>query len=256
MENAFIFDTHAHYTDDAFKNEPASFFNNLYNSGVHKIITCGCDADDSLNALNLAQKFPFMYAAVGYHPENITETAVFDYALMESLILNPKTVAVGEIGLDYYWDAVSRKKQVEFFRIQLEFANKHDMPVIIHNREAHADTLEILKEYRPKGVVHCFSGSAEMAAELIKKEIYIGFGGVITFKNAKKSAEVLKSIPLEKVLLETDCPYLAPEPLRGSRNTSANIIYVAQKIAEIKGITLNEVLDATFKNAVDLFKIK
>ena len=174
---------------------------------------------------------------------------------MRNLINNKRTVAIGEIGLDYYWDTTFKQKQIEMFEKQLIFANEHSLPVIIHDREAHGDTLELIKKHKPKGVLHCFSGSVEMAKEAVNLGLYIGFGGVLTFKNSKKAVEVAEAIPLESILLETDAPYLAPEPNRGKLNRSDYIEFVAKKLADIKNIDYDEVLNQTLKNTKKLFNI-
>lgn len=247
-----IIDTHAHFNDpklDGFREE---LLNSLPSLGVEKIINCGCSDITSLDCIALAEKYPHIYAAVGYHPCSVTGN--INILAIEKMLSHEKVVAVGEIGLDYYWDKTYITDQKAAFRLQLELAKKHDMPVIIHDRDAHADTMEIIREYRPKGVFHCFSGSVETARELVKMGIYIGIGGVLTFKNSRKLKEVAADIPLEYILLETDAPYLSPEPKRGKTNNSSLIIYVAEALAEIKGISVEEVLSVTRKNAMNLFK--
>lgn len=246
-----IFDTHAHYTDEQFSDDLDQLLTNMNKNGVSEIITCGIDIASSKECIALAKKYPFVYAAVGYHPEELTQTDV-DIPALNSLICEA-VVAIGEIGLDYYWNKENKNKQKQCFAAQLNLANELELPVIVHDRDAHGDTLEILKEYTPKGVVHCFSGSAEMAREIIKMGMYIGVGGVITFKNAKNLPEVIDSLPMDKILLETDAPYLAPEPMRGKRNNSSFIPYIAEKIGDIKGISKEEVLKITRENAYRLF---
>ena len=247
-----IIDTHAHFNDPKFDGYREELLNSLPSLGVEKIINCGCSDITSLDCIALAEKYPHIYAAVGYHPCSVTGN--INILAIEKMLSHEKVVAVGEIGLDYYWDKTYITEQKAAFRLQLELAKKHDMPVIIHDRDAHADTMEIIREYRPKGVFHCFSGSVETARELVKMGIYIGIGGVLTFKNSRKLKEVAADIPLEYILLETDAPYLSPEPKRGKTNNSSLIIYVAEALAEIKGISVEEVLSVTRKNAMNLFK--
>ncbi len=247
-----IIDTHAHYDDERYADNLKATLLTAKNGGVNKIITCGCDIISSETALNIAARNDFVYAAVGYHPQSIKDYQ-FDAEKLEKLAKSEKAVAIGEIGLDYYWDDSFKQKQKDFFVKQLDLAKSLSLPVLVHDREAHADTLEILKAHKPKGVVHCFSGSAEMASEILKLGMYIGIGGVLTFKNAKKLIEVAKTTPMEKILLETDAPYLAPEPFRGKTNNSAYIIYVAQKLAEIKHTSTEQILLQTKENAERLF---
>ena len=250
-----IFDSHAHYDDARFDNSRDELLLEISQNGVCGIINCGTDIDTSAFSVSLAEKYDFVYAAVGYHPESVNDKTVFDEQQMLKLISNKKTVAIGEIGLDYYWDTTFKQNQIEMFEKQLIFANKHSLPVIIHDREAHGDTLELIKKHKPKGVLHCFSGSVEMAKEAANLGLYIGFGGVLTFKNSKKAVEVAEAIPLESILLETDAPYLAPEPNRGKLNRSDYIEFVAKKLADIKNIDYDEVLSQTLKNTKKLFNI-
>ena len=195
-----------------------------------------------------------MYCAVGIHPECITENSLDELDKIKKLANHPKVVAIGEIGLDYYWD-IPKEPQKLIFEKQLELANELDMPVNIHDREAHGDTLELLKKYKPKGILHCFSGSVETAREIVRLGMYIGMGGVITFKNSRKAVEVISDIPVERLVLETDCPYLSPVPFRGKRNHSGMIQYTAEKIAEIKDISVEEVLKITCGNAKKVYNI-
>ena len=250
-----IFDSHAHYDDTRFDNSRDELLLEISQNGVCGIINCGTDIDTSAFSVSLAEKYDFVYAAVGYHPESVNDKTVFDERQMRNLINNKRTVAIGEIGLDYYWDTTFKQKQIEMFEKQLIFANEHSLPVIIHDREAHGDTLELIKKHKPKGVLHCFSGSVEMAKEAVNLGLYIGFGGVLTFKNSKKAVEVAEAIPIESILLETDAPYLAPEPNRGKLNRSDYIEFVAKKLADIKNIDYDEVLNQTLKNTKKLFNI-
>lgn len=252
---SFIFDSHAHYDDKRFDNDRDQILSKMPENNVCGIINCGTNIETSAFSLELARKFPFIYAAVGYHPESIDNTTVFEKDKLKELAKNDKAVAIGEIGLDYYWDTTYKLQQIEFFEKQLILAKEFGLPVIIHDREAHGDTLELLKKHKPNGILHCFSGSVEMAREVIKLGLYIGIGGVITFKNSKKLVEIVKEIPLNRILLETDAPYLAPEPHRGKTNNSAYIKFVAEKIAEIKNITADEVVSVTTNNVKTLFNI-
>ena len=253
LNNPLIFDTHSHYDDERFALEREELLSVLPNHGVCGIITCGCDGDSSKKALEIADRFDYIYASVGIHPGNIKNGTTV--AKIEELAKNKKCVAIGEIGLDYYWEKDNREEQFDIFKQQIILAKKLDLPVIVHDRDAHADTLEILKEYKPKGVVHCFSGSAQMAEEILKLGMYIGVGGVVTFKNARKLPEVIEILPLERLLLETDCPYLAPEPFRGKTCHSAMIYYTAEKIAEYKGIAVEQILETSRKNTKILFGV-
>ncbi len=251
-EKALIFDTHAHYDDEAFIDNLSTLIPEMENAGVGKIITCGCDLESSLKAIALADKYDIIYAAVGIHPGNIDGGTTVSQ--IEKLLSHKKCVAIGEIGLDYYWRQDNKATQIEIFKNQLELANKYSLPVLVHDRDAHADTLEILKEYTPRGVVHAFSGSVEMAREILKIGMYLGVGGVLTFKNAKNLPAVVLDSPIDRLLLETDAPYLAPVPFRGKLNRSDYVGLVAEKMAEIKGISKSEVLQKTFFNAENLFK--
>lgn len=249
-----IIDTHAHFNDPKFDEYRDELLSALPTLGVDKIINCGCSDETSLDCIALAEKYPHIYAAVGYHPCSVTGDINID--AIEKMLSHQKVVAIGEIGLDYYWDKTFVAEQKAAFRLQLELARRHSIPVIIHDRDAHADTMEIIREYKPKGVFHCFSGSVETARELVKMGMYIGIGGVLTFKNSRKLKEVAADIPLERILLETDAPYLSPEPMRGKTNNSSLIIYVAEALAEIKGISVEEVLKTTKQNAERLFEFK
>ncbi len=251
LEKPLIFDTHAHYDDERFDEIRDKLLSTLTKNSVGAVISCGCDKKSSIKALEMAEKYDNVYAAVGIHPCNIDSGTTIKE--IEKLASNKKCVAIGEIGLDYYWVQDNKPQQKEIFIKQLELAKRLELPVLIHDRDAHADTLEILREYKPKGVVHSFSGSPEMAKELIDLGLYIGIGGVITFKNAKKLPDVVKMLPMDRMLLETDAPYLTPVPFRGKTNHSAMIYFSAEKIAEIKNATTEEILKQTFLNAENLF---
>lgn len=248
-----IFDTHAHYDDEAFDIDRYELLQKLFSeSGVCAVVDQGTTVETSCKALELAHSFRHVYAAVGIHPECIDETSISQIGRIKELAADEKSVAIGEIGLDYYYDT-PKEMQKEVFSAQLELAGELDMPVVIHDREAHGDTLDLIRRYRPKGILHCFSGSVEMAREVVKLGMYIGIGGVVTFKNARKTVEVVSEIPLESLVLETDCPYLAPVPFRGKRNDSGLIIYVAQRIAEIRNTDVNVILAAAKANAEKIF---
>ncbi len=251
-----IFDSHAHYTDKAFAEDREILLGNLPAMGVGGVLTCGADIKSSKEAVALANKYGFVYSAVGVHPED-ADNWQEDYGkTLLTLAENEKVVAIGEIGLDYYWRQDNKEKQKEVFINQILLAKKLNLPIIVHDREAHGDTMEILKKHKPKGVLHCFSGSKETAEEVVSLGMYIGLGGALTFKNARKAVEVCEKIPVEKILLETDCPYMAPVPMRGKRNDSSLIAYIAQRVAEIKGIATQEVIDITTENCKKLFGLK
>ena len=251
-----IFDTHAHYDDERFQEDRDELLSSLFEGSVSHIVNCGCDLKSSLTTIALAEKYENLYAAVGVHAHEAESCTDNDLSKIAELYSHNKVVAVGEIGLDYFYDFSPRERQIEVFRNQIELANKLDLPVIIHDREAHEDTLGILKELRPKGVVHCFSGSVEMAKEIIKLGLYIGLGGAVTFKNARKPLEVAEYVPLDKLVIETDAPYMTPVPFRGKRCDSAHIAYTAEKIAEVKCMDVQELIDVCNENSKKLFNIK
>ena len=250
------FDTHAHYDDMAFDADRHQLLARLNNEGVQCIIDPGCDLESSQAAIALAERFAFVYAAVGFHPEELNQYSEKSFRRIEDLAKHPKCVAIGEIGLDYYWDASHKTEQQTLFRRQIDLALRLDKPVIIHDREAHGDCMEIVQDYPGlRGVFHCYSGSAEMAAELLKRGWYLGFDGPITYKNARKAVEVLELCPLERILIETDSPYLSPVPMRGKRNDSGNLPYIVDKIVEIKGLSHEAVAAAAMANGCRLFGI-
>ena len=248
-----IFDTHAHYDDEKFDGDRAEVLSFVKANGVSRIIDCGCDLKSSLAAVNLSEEYDFIYAAVGVHAHEADEAAEKDFAEIEKLYALEKVVAVGEIGLDYHYDFSPRERQLEVFERQLILANELDLPVIIHDREAHEDTLRLLKKHRPKGVVHCFSGSVESAKEVISLGMYIGLGGAVTFKNAKKPVEVAKFVPDDFLLLETDCPYMAPVPYRGKRCDSSMIASTAELIASVRNTDTQTLINRCHENADRLF---
>lgn len=253
--DAVIFDSHAHYDDEAFAEDLPQLTKSMRQNGVTGVINCGTDYESSLKCIKLAHSYPGFFAAVGVHPENLYSNESLDTKRMQQLICDERVVAIGEIGLDYHWDTFSKEEQKKWFSDQIIFANDHNMPIIVHDREAHADTLEILKKLKPKGVVHCFSGSVETANEILKLGMYIGIGGVVTFKNARKTVEVAASVPLDRLLLETDAPYLSPVPMRGKRCRSDYIEYTASVIADIRGCDKKTILSASLSNIETLFKI-
>ena len=252
LSEPLIFDSHAHYDDAKFDKIRDELLEALPRHGVCGVINCGCDTLSSKKALAYAEKYPYIYAAVGVHPENIGGGTA---AEIEELSKHKKCVAIGEIGLDYYWVSDNKEEQIALFEEQLILANRLRLPVIVHDRDAHADTLELLKKLRPRGVVHSFSGSAQMAKEILNLGMYIGIGGVITFKNAKKLPEVVEMLPEDRFLLETDAPYLTPVPYRGEINHSDMIYYTAKKIAELRSTTVEQVLSSARKNTENLFGI-
>lgn len=253
-----IFETHAHYDDDKFTEDRDELILAVHESGVHPIINVGASIHSTQTTLELAKHYPFIYAAVGVHPSDVADLNEDTFAWLKEQTTYAKTVAVGEIGLDYYWDkeADVQEKQRYWFGRQLQLAREADLPVIIHSRDAAADTLQVMRDNHAEtipGVIHCYSYSPELAQEFVRMGYYIGVGGVVTFKNAKKLVETVQTIPMERILLETDSPYMAPEPHRGTRNDSRNIPYVIAKIAELKGITPQAVERITEKNAYRLF---
>lgn len=251
-----IFDSHAHYDDEAFDADREELLAVLPEKGVCHVVNCGANLASSHRAIALAEQYSYFSAAAGIHPEEAKDVLSDWEEQLEMLLSNPHIVAVGEIGLDYHFeDNAPRPVQRELFERQILLAKKHSLPVIIHDREAHGDTMELLRRHRPQGVIHCFSGSAEMAAEAVRMGLYIGIGGSVTFKNARVPVEVVKSLPQDRILLETDCPYLAPVPCRGKRNDSSLIPHVAEKIAEIRGENPQDILDYAKRNAETLFRI-
>ena len=253
-----IFDTHAHYDDEAFDADRDALLASMPENGVGCILDPGCDMDSSRRAVKLAQRYSHVYAAVGWHPENCAPYTEESLSTLRVWAQESKVVAIGEIGLDYYWEQnPPRDFQQRVFRDQLALAQELDLPVIIHDRDAHADSLAIVQEFPAvRGVFHCFSGSVEMARELWKRGWHLGFDGPVTYKNARKTAEVALECPLDRMLLETDSPYMAPVPMRGTRNDSRNIRYIAEKIAELRGMDAGEVIRLTAENGKRLFRIE
>lgn len=252
-----IFDSHAHYNDDRFAEDRDTLLPQIHCNGVSHILNAGCDISSSMESIRLAEQFPYIYAGVGIHPEEVDPLPEDYLATLSQLAKHPKVVAIGEIGLDYHYENADADRQQNMFVQQLDLADKLDLPVIIHSRDATQDTVQILSSRKSHhGVLHCFSGSAETAEIYIKMGYYIGFTGVVTFSNAKKVIEAVKVIPTERILLETDCPYMAPVPFRGKRCSSDMIAYTASKIAEIKGIEPQQMIDIARENTCRLFGIE
>ncbi len=252
-----IFDTHAHYADHAFDDDRGQILAELPQKGVKYVMLASSSLEDTAENSALAEKYDYIYAAAGVHPENADSNPA-DYLekVRRTAVNSPKVRAIGEIGLDYHYEGYDREKQIVLFEEQLELAKELGLPVIIHSRDAWEDTFQILKKHRPEGILHCFSGSAETAREIIKLGMYIGFTGVLTFKNAKKALKALAEVPMDRLLLETDCPYMAPVPFRGKRCDSSMIAYTAEKAAEIKGIGVQELINITCENGKRIYSIE
>ena len=253
-----LFDTHAHLNDPAFDPDREALLESFADAGVGLVMNAGCSLESSRDIVAMAEKYPWLYASVGSHPDSadeVCEEVLEEYRKLCKL--SGKVKAIGEIGLDYYYEDIPREIQQKAFRMQLELARELDLPVIVHERDAHNDGLAIVKEFPTvKGVFHCYSGSAEMARQLVNLGWYIGFTGVLTFKNARKAVETAASIPLDRIVLETDCPFMAPEPFRGKRNHPGYLYRMAEKLAEIRGISLEEVHKATYENGKRLYRIE
>lgn len=248
-------DSHAHYDDEQFDIDRDELLDRLHENGVRNIVNIGCSLERSQFSVDLAEKYPFVYAAVGIHPEDAPDTPDGYLSKVEFWTANPKVVAIGEIGLDYHYEGFDRELQLRFFEEQLDLAERSGLPVIIHSRDATEDTMNILRRRgRVKGVMHCFSGSAETARQVLELGMNISFTGVLTFKNARKAVEAVKVIPLDRLMLETDCPYMAPEPYRGKRCDSSMITRVIDKIAEIKEVSPETVAETTMANTLKLFE--
>ena len=253
-----LFDTHVHVNAEQFNEDLEDVIDRAKEAGVDNMVVVGFDRPTIIRAMELIETYDFMYAAIGWHPVDAIDMTEDDLQWIEELSNHPKVVAIGEMGLDYHWDKSPKDVQMEVFRKQIRLAKKVGLPIIIHNREATADIVNILKEEeasRVGGIMHCFSGSAETALECINMNFYISLGGPVTFKNAKKPKEVAAAVPLDRLLIETDCPYLAPHPYRGKRNEPSYVKLVAEQIAEIKQLTFEEVSQATTENAKKLFGI-
>lgn len=254
-----IFESHAHYDDKAFEEDRDSLLSKLKEHGIGYVMNISSDLASVRTTLALAEKYPFVYAAVGIHPSDAGELNEENFAWLKAQCQKEKVLAVGEIGLDYYWDNVARDVQKKWFVRQLALANEEDLPVVIHSREAAKETLDVMRaeaSVKRRGVIHCFSYTKETAREFLDMGYLIGVGGVVTFQNAKKLKECVEYLPMDSILLETDCPYLAPAPFRGKRNCSLYLPYVAAEIAKLKGISEEEVIEITEQNAKKLFHIK
>ena len=245
-----LIDTHCHLSYEDYENLD-EIIKNM--DGI--MIASGCNDKTNKEVLELVNKYDNVYGTLGIHPEDVDNINEGSFRFIEENINNPKIVAIGEIGLDYYWVSDNKEKQQDIFKRQLDIATKYNKPIVVHSREAIQDTYNILKQYKLKGSLHCFSSSLEMAKEFIKLGYKIGVGGTVTFKNSKKLQEIVKEIDLKNILLETDSPYLSPEPFRGKKNNPSNTYYVAQKISELKDIDIKEVLDITSSNAIQLFDL-
>ena len=252
-----LFDTHAHMDDQAFDIDREELLRALPDQGIQLLMNPGCSLASSYNASRLSQKYDYIYAAAGSHPDvadEVNESVLEEYRKLCKL--NPKIRAIGEIGLDYHYEDIPREIQLRAFRMQMELARELGLPAIVHERDAHEDGLAVVNEFpEVTGVFHCYSGSAEMARELIKRGWYIGFTGVLTFKNARKAIDVASSIPLDRIVLETDCPYMSPEPFRGKRNDPGKLYRMAEKLAEIRGLTVEEIHAITVENGKRLYRI-
>ncbi|MCA0151267.1 MULTISPECIES: TatD family hydrolase [Rossellomorea] len=253
-----LFDTHVHLNAEQFDEDLEEVLSRAREAGVEKMVVVGFDRPTINRAMELIGQYDFLYAAIGWHPVDAIDMNDEDLAWIEELSQHPKVVAIGEMGLDYHWDKSPKDVQKEVFRKQIQLAKKVKLPIVIHNREATQDIVDILREEGAEevgGIMHCFSGSPEIAQECVEMNFYISLGGPVTFKNAKKPKDVAKEIPLEKLLIETDCPYLAPHPYRGKRNEPAYVKLVAEQIAELKEVSLEEVERITTENAIKLFNI-
>ena len=252
-----LFDTHAHMDDRAFDADREELLRSLPEKGLKLVMNPGCSLESSRNVSRLTREYDFLYGAVGSHPDaadEVNDAVLAEYR--ELCKLNPKIKAIGEIGLDYHYEDIPREIQMQAFRSQMELARELDLPVIVHERDAHEDGMSVVRDFPTvTGVFHCYSGSAEMARQLVDKGWYIGFTGVLTFKNARKAVEVASSIPLERIVLETDCPYMAPEPFRGKRNHPGYLYRMAEKLAEIRGISVEEIHAVTTENGRRLYRI-
>lgn len=254
-----IFESHAHYDDEAFDADREELLGSMQKAGISRIVNVGASLRGVKDTVELMEKYPFLYGAVGIHPDEVGELNEERLEWLRSMCALEKTVAVGEIGLDYYWDKMPRQTQKEWFVRQLALAKEVDLPVIIHSREAAKDTFEIMKSehaHTTGGVIHCFSNSREMARDYLDLGYYIGIGGVVTFKNARVMKEVAAYVPLDRILVETDCPYLAPTPFRGKRNSSLYLPYIIEEIARLKGISAQEVEETTYQNAMRMYRLE
>ena len=249
-----IFDAHAHYDDKWFDDDRSALLSSLPQNGVSYVVNAAVDLETAETAISYAETYPHVYACAGIHPENLEGLPENYLERLKELLKHPRVLALGEIGLDYHWD-IPRDVQNRVFEEQLLLARELDVPVVIHDREAHGDVMALVRKYQPKGLMHCYSGSVEMLKEVLKLGMSISLGGTVTFKNARVPVEVAAAVPLDRLLLETDAPYLSPVPYRGKRNDSRNIAYTAAKIAEIRGMDAQELIDLTTENAKRLYGI-
>lgn len=253
----FLYDTHAHLDDEMFDSDRDAVIEKIKASGVGLVNNIGSSMESSRTSVELSQKYDFIRATVGVHPSETRDLTMSDIDELREMAKQPKVVAIGEIGLDYHYDDTDPLTQKKWFEIQLDLAKELDMPVVIHDRESKGDCVAILKKKGiQKGVIHCFSGSAETAKQILDMGLNISFTGVLTFKNAKRAIEALKVIPLDRLFVETDCPYMAPEPHRGTRNDSSLVCHIAEKVAEIKGVPYEDVVRITTENAIKFFNVR
>jgi len=253
-----IFETHAHYDDEAFDIDRDELLNSLYDNGIEYVVNISSAFDTAEKTLELMEKYPFIYGAMGIHPDNTKDFNEENFRWLKEKARHPKTVAIGEIGLDYYWDSTDRLVQKEWFARQMDLARELKLPMVIHSRDAANDTIEMMKEAKAEeigGIIHCFGYGVEQAKLYLNKGFYLGIGGVVTFKNGRKLKEVVEYAPLSQLVLETDCPYLSPVPYRGKRNSSLYLPYIVEEIARIKNVDYNTVVQATSENAKKLYKI-
>ncbi len=250
-----IFDSHAHYDDKWFDSDRNELLNQLPKKGVVGVVNNAVDLKSAKTAIEFSEKYDYFYSAVGFHPENLDDMPNDYLVQLAKLSEHQKVVAIGETGLDYHWD-IPKPLQKRVFEEQIQLSLDLKMPIIVHDREAHGDTFDLLRKYKPNALIHCFSGSVELMREAVKMGMYISLGGVVTFKNARHSVEVAGEIPLNRLLLETDAPYMAPVPFRGKRCDSSMIAYSAEKIAELRGISTQELLDITSQNAREFYRLK
>ena len=251
-----FFDSHSHYNDEKFDGDRQYIIEETYRNNITRFMCIGYNVEQSKKAIEIAEKYPYIFATAGISPNDINENVFNDIYIIEEISKSDKVKAIGEIGLDYYWNKDNKELQKEVFIKQIDIANRLELPIVIHNRDAYVDTINILKEHPvvKKGIFHCCQLNQELIKDALKLDFYISFSGNITFKNAK-SEDVVSLVPMDRILIETDSPYLSPEPYRGTRNTSINVKYVAEKISSIKGLSLEEVANATYKNAMDIYNI-
>ena len=259
MEVIMIFDTHAHYDDEKFDSDRDILLEDIHSHNISPIVNVSSSLESIKRTLQLADQYPYIYAAIGIHPSDSGDLSISDFSYIESLLLQEKVIAVGEIGLDYYWKEPDSSIQKKWFTEQIHIAKRARLPMIIHSRDAAKDTIDIMRDEHCEeigGVIHCYSYSKELARDFLNMGFFFGIGGVVTFSNSKKLKEVVSFLPLSQIVLETDCPYLAPVPNRGKRNSSLNLTYVIEEIASIKGCSIQEVEDITFQNAVKLYRLE